>query len=105
MGIALFCHPKAMAASSNRSTPSASTKPIGTLPASHEPQSQIQQQLDEGESPCPAHSHRVANTRKDFLHKASCQISQSHAMIAIEDLQVQHVKVGQGQQRAARQGR
>ena len=25
---------------------------------------------------------------KDFLRKASCQISQNHAMIAIEDLQV-----------------
>lgn len=34
---------------------------------------------------------RVANTRKDFLHKASCQISQSHAMIAIEDLQVRNM--------------
>lgn len=31
---------------------------------------------------------RIANARKDFLHKASCQISQNHAMIAIEDLQV-----------------
>lgn len=31
---------------------------------------------------------RIASARKDFLHKASCQISQNHAMIAIEDLQV-----------------
>lgn len=33
------------------------------------------------------HLH-IANARKDFLHKASCQISQNHAMIAIEDLQI-----------------
>ena len=34
---------------------------------------------------------RIANTRKDFLNKASCQISQNHAMIAIEDLQVRNM--------------
>ena len=34
---------------------------------------------------------RIANARKDFLHKASCQISQNHAMIAIEDLQVRNM--------------
>ena len=34
---------------------------------------------------------RIANARKDFLHKASCQISQNHAMIAIEDLQIRNM--------------
>ena len=34
---------------------------------------------------------RIANVRKDFLHKVSCQISQNHAMIAIEDLQVRNM--------------
>ena len=34
---------------------------------------------------------RIANARKDFLHKASCQISQNHAMIVIEDLQVRNM--------------
>ena len=34
---------------------------------------------------------RIANARKDFLHKASCQISQNHAMIALEDLQVRNM--------------
>lgn len=34
---------------------------------------------------------RIANARKDFLHKASSQISQNHAMIAIEDLQVRNM--------------
>ncbi|MCB1776869.1 MAG: transposase [Candidatus Competibacteraceae bacterium] len=34
---------------------------------------------------------RIANARKDFLHKASCQISQNHAMIVIEDLQVRNL--------------
>lgn len=34
---------------------------------------------------------RIANARKDFLHKSSCQISQNHAMIAIEDLQVRNM--------------
>ena len=34
---------------------------------------------------------RIANARKDFLHKVSCQISQNHAMIAIEDLLVRNM--------------
>ena len=34
---------------------------------------------------------RIANARKDFLHKASSQISQNHAMIVIEDLQVRNM--------------
>ena len=34
---------------------------------------------------------RIAHSRKDFLHKASCQISQNHAMIVIEDLQVRNM--------------
>ena len=34
---------------------------------------------------------RISNARKDFLHKASCQISQNHAMIAIEDLQIRNM--------------
>lgn len=34
---------------------------------------------------------RIANARKDFLHKASCQISQNHAMIVLEDLQVRNM--------------
>ena len=35
--------------------------------------------------------NRIANVRKDFLHKASTTISQNHAMIAIEDLQVRNM--------------
>ena len=34
---------------------------------------------------------QIANARRDFLHKASCQISQNHAMIVIEDLQVRNM--------------
>ena len=34
---------------------------------------------------------RIANARADFLHKASNTISKSHAMIAIEDLQVRNM--------------
>ena len=34
---------------------------------------------------------RIANARKDFLHKASSQISKNHAMIVIEDLQVRNM--------------
>ena len=34
---------------------------------------------------------RIANARKDFLHKASTTISQNHAMIAIEDLQIRNM--------------
>lgn len=32
--------------------------------------------------------HKIANCRKDFLHKISTQISKNHAMIYVEDLQV-----------------
>ena len=31
---------------------------------------------------------RISNARKDFLHKASTEISKNHAMVAIEDLKV-----------------
>jgi len=31
---------------------------------------------------------RISNARKDFLHKASTEISKNHAMVAVEDLQV-----------------
>ncbi|MBF6987003.1 RNA-guided endonuclease TnpB family protein [Cupriavidus sp. IK-TO18] len=31
---------------------------------------------------------RIGNTRRDFLHKATSTISQNHAMVCIEDLQV-----------------
>ena len=34
---------------------------------------------------------RIANVRRDFLHKATTTISQNHAMIAIEDLQVSNM--------------
>ncbi|TIC80297.1 RNA-guided endonuclease InsQ/TnpB family protein [Crenobacter intestini] len=34
---------------------------------------------------------RIANVRKDFLHKASTAISQNHAIVCIEDLQVQNM--------------
>ncbi|ANB71507.1 cytosine methyltransferase [Paraburkholderia phytofirmans OLGA172] len=34
---------------------------------------------------------RIANARSDFLHKASNEISKSHAMIAVEDLQVRNM--------------
>jgi putative transposase len=34
---------------------------------------------------------RIANTRSDFLHKASNTISKNHAMIAVEDLQVRNM--------------
>ncbi|QEH22039.1 RNA-guided endonuclease InsQ/TnpB family protein [Histophilus somni] len=35
--------------------------------------------------------HKIANCRKDFLHKISTQISKNHAMIYVEDLQVQNM--------------
>lgn len=34
---------------------------------------------------------RIANIRKDYLHKVSTTISKSHVMIAIEDLKVKHM--------------
>ncbi len=33
----------------------------------------------------------IANARKDFLHKASSHLSQNHAMIVIEDLQIRNM--------------
>ena len=35
--------------------------------------------------------HKIANCRKDFLHKISTTISKNHAMIYIEDLQVSNM--------------
>jgi putative transposase len=34
---------------------------------------------------------RIANARKDFLHKATATISQNHALVCIEDLQVRNM--------------
>ena len=34
---------------------------------------------------------RIANARRDFLHKATTTISKSHAMVCIEDLQVRNM--------------
>jgi len=34
---------------------------------------------------------RMANARRDYLHKTSTTISKSHAMVVIEDLQVKHM--------------
>ncbi len=34
---------------------------------------------------------RIANARKDYLHKATTTISQNHAMVCIEDLQVRNM--------------
>ena len=34
---------------------------------------------------------RIANVRKDFLHKATTTISKTHAMVCIEDLQVRNM--------------
>src|SRR5690554_8043967 len=31
---------------------------------------------------------RIANARRDYLHKASATISQNHALVVLEDLQV-----------------
>lgn len=36
------------------------------------------------------HAH-IANTRKDFLHKASSAISKNHAIIVLEDLKVKNM--------------
>lgn len=35
--------------------------------------------------------HRIANVRRDFLHKASTIISKNHTMVCIEDLQVSNM--------------
>ncbi|MBU6993918.1 MAG: hypothetical protein JZL64_02640 [Ferrovum myxofaciens] len=88
---------------SNRSTPSGSTSKACTLPACHVSQDEIQQQLEEGESPRPEDSQRIANVRKDFLHKTTTTISKNHAIVCIEDLQVRkYVQVRSRQQRFAR---
>ncbi|MEZ2741090.1 RNA-guided endonuclease InsQ/TnpB family protein [Paenalcaligenes hominis] len=34
---------------------------------------------------------RIGNARRDYLHKATTTISQNHAMVCIEDLQVRHL--------------
>ena len=40
---------------------------------------------------------KIANLRHDFLHKHSTKISQNHAIIVVEDLQVSNMsQVGKG---------
>ena len=34
---------------------------------------------------------RIGNARRDFLHKCSIAISQNHAMVCIENLQIRHM--------------
>ncbi len=51
-----------------------------------EPQGQVQQQLEAGESPRSAHS-----CPSDYLHKCSTTISQNHALVCIEDLRVRNL--------------
>ncbi len=34
---------------------------------------------------------RIANVRKDFLHKTTTTISKNHAIVCIEDLQVRNM--------------
>jgi putative transposase len=34
---------------------------------------------------------KIANIRKDFVHKASHSISKNHAIVCVEGLQVQHL--------------
>ncbi|WP_253189471.1 transposase [Aquaspirillum sp. LM1] len=49
------------------------------------------------ESSCPSKSRiqrihaRIGNARRDYLHKATTTISQNHAMVCIEDLQVRNM--------------
>ncbi|MBV4397735.1 transposase [Advenella alkanexedens] len=45
----------------------------------------------EVDQPLPKATTAIANARKDFLHKASSQISQNHAMIVIEDLPIRNM--------------
>lgn len=40
--------------------------------------------------PSPVHAH-IGNRRQDFLHKATATISQSNAMVCIEDLHVKNM--------------
>jgi putative transposase len=44
-----------------------------------------------GESQSPKLHRTVGNIRRDYLHKASTTISQNHAMVCIEDLQVRNM--------------
>ena len=34
---------------------------------------------------------RIANARRDYLHKASATISKNHALVSIEDLKVRNM--------------
>ena len=39
---------------------------------------------------------RIANTRKDFVHKVSSDISKNHAVVLVEDLQVKNMSASVG---------
>jgi putative transposase len=57
----------------------------------HEPQAQVQQQLEEGKGPRPAGSHQHRQRLQRLLHKTTTTISENHALVCIEDLQVRNM--------------
>jgi putative transposase len=48
---------------------------------------------------------RIGNARHDYLHKTTTAISQNHAMVCIEDLRAEHVKVGRRHNRESEEKR
>lgn len=48
--------------------------------------------------------HRIANIRKDFIHKASNRISKNHAIVCIEDLQVKNMSCSSSKKVAQKSG-
>lgn len=52
------------------------------------PKQKIQQQLEKAKAKVQKIHTQIANTRRDFLHKATDTISKNHAVVFVEDLQV-----------------
>jgi len=62
----------------------------GQSAAIPEPEKEVQPELEKSEGSARLHI-RVANARRDYLHKASSAISKNHAIVCVEDLRVSNL--------------
>ncbi len=78
---------------SRRPVPTAQKVPAQTsqVATSHGSQEKVLKELAQGESPYHKLHTKVANIRKDFVHKVSNDISKNHVVVCIEDLQVKNM--------------
>src|ERR1039458_6171674 len=65
--------------------------PTAQSAAGHEPKEEVLKQLEKAKAKVQRIHVRIANARRDYLHKASTIISKNHAMVFVEDLKVSNM--------------